>query len=112
MECLAIVFTLLRTVCQLSPACAPSSTRNSNRVLSSCTGTPHSSSWYWIIIGLLLLAAHSHLRVRGFFKSPPFHDGLDKSSTLGTVPSRRRSRFSEVYFRRRFMTKPNPRRLG
>src|SRR5213596_2571893 len=72
---------LLRTVCQLSPACAPSSTRNSNRVLSSCTGTPHSSSWYWIMIGLLLLIAHSHLPVRAFFKSPQFNDGLDKRST-------------------------------
>src|SRR5262245_30968139 len=35
-----------RIVRQLSPACAPSSTRNSNRVRSSCAGTPHSSSWY------------------------------------------------------------------
>ena len=27
------------------PACAPSSTRNSNSRRSSCSGTPHSSSW-------------------------------------------------------------------
>src|SRR5579864_4920233 len=36
---------------QLSPACAPSSTRNSKCLGSSCTGTPHSRSWYWSISG-------------------------------------------------------------
>src|SRR5581483_5441939 len=34
-----------RIVIQLRPACAPSRTRNSKSVRSSCTGTPHSSSW-------------------------------------------------------------------
>ena len=33
---------------QLNPACAPSRMRNSNNRRSSCTGTPHSSSWYWV----------------------------------------------------------------
>ena len=33
------------TVLQLKPACAPSSTRNSNNARSSCSGTPHSVSW-------------------------------------------------------------------
>src|SRR4029450_11916436 len=33
-------------VSQLKPACAPSRMRNSNRTLSSWTGTPHSTSWY------------------------------------------------------------------
>jgi protoporphyrinogen oxidase len=33
-----------KIVIQLSPACAPSSVKNSNNVRSSCTGTPHSSS--------------------------------------------------------------------
>src|ERR1700682_1431695 len=33
---------------QLRPACAPSRIRNSNSARSSCRGTPHSRSWYWI----------------------------------------------------------------
>ena len=33
------------TMSQLNPACAASSVRNSNCLRSSCTGTPHSSSW-------------------------------------------------------------------
>ena len=38
---------LLRSiVAHDSPACAPSSRRNSNSFLSSCSGTPHSASWY------------------------------------------------------------------
>src|SRR5579883_2031340 len=31
---------------QLRPACAPSSVSSSNRMRSSCCGTPHSLSWY------------------------------------------------------------------
>src|SRR4051812_25721699 len=31
---------------QLKPACAPSRIRNSKSTRSSCTGTPHSWSWY------------------------------------------------------------------
>src|SRR6266705_3030847 len=34
------------TVSQESPACTPSRTRNSNSFRSSCSGTPHSASWY------------------------------------------------------------------
>lgn len=37
-----------RIVSQDNPAWALSSTRNSNRVLSSETGLPHSSSWYFM----------------------------------------------------------------
>src|SRR6266849_3189397 len=35
-------------VSQLSPACAPSRIRNSKKARSSCSGTPHSRSWYWV----------------------------------------------------------------
>src|SRR5262245_53272686 len=37
---------------QLKPACAPSRSRNSNSLRSSCAGTPHSSSWYRVYTAL------------------------------------------------------------
>src|ERR1700704_2074051 len=45
-------------VSQDRPACAPSSTRNSKSVRSSCCGTPHSSSWYLTMSGSAV--PHSH----------------------------------------------------
>src|SRR5919202_3744780 len=38
-------------VLQLNPAWAPSSVRSSKSARSSCSGTPHSWSWYASIIG-------------------------------------------------------------
>ena len=49
-----------KMVDQLSPAWAPSRTRNSKRMRSSCCGTPHSRSWYWIIRGVV---AHGQRRI-------------------------------------------------
>src|SRR5438093_13465588 len=48
-----------------SPACAPSRVRNSKRPRSSCTGTPHSSSWYRRIRGSS--PAHAQTRLLDAF---------------------------------------------
>src|SRR6267378_568854 len=49
-----------RTVNQERPACIPSRTRNSNSLWSSCSGSPHSVSWYAWRSGSP--SAQSHLR--------------------------------------------------
>src|SRR5467141_2685886 len=49
-----------RTVNQERPACIPSRTRNSNSLRSSCSGSPHSVSWYARRSGSP--SAQSHLR--------------------------------------------------
>ncbi len=44
-KALLYVLRRFRMVAHDNPACAPSRMRNSNNVLSSCTGIPHSLSW-------------------------------------------------------------------
>src|ERR1700676_420572 len=63
-----------KMVSQLKPACAPSRIKNSKSVRSSCTGTPHSASWYGMFHSLL---AQRHRA--GFVpcKAPMFPQSLD-----------------------------------
>src|SRR5438445_9793074 len=53
-------------VFQLSPAWPPSRIRNSNSNRSSCTGTPHSRSWYVIDNSFV---AHGHRCLVDFIAS-------------------------------------------